>query len=1315
MGLWCRCAWVWCCLLSLAVLTWSLELQDLFEFGEEAGDQKLRPGPDSTVELLLNGSVWFFGQSLDKVYVCTNGLVAGAQPPAEERYLGRTPAAFPAMAVLLGDLDTGDAGAVFFREDAAPRVLRQAAEHIGRAFPSVTAVDPSSALIVTWQNMAAHGTLGRGDGLDTKRNTFQLVVASTASASFAILLYPRGTLQFVSTAVGGASRLLEAGFNQGLVQHWLWGSTQGKHFPTTTEEEASVRELTEKTNSGRRGVWVYDISGTHIAAGLVPSDLSSAEPTTDPTSTIQPALMIQEVPEENEDFSTETPLEFQPRFPEAEVITPEYSESGPEDPDHIEPDLFEAGKPETEAVTAANTHPTQPELRHRGQPKTTNPTHAAPETTEPLYSTVGSMHPEQAESTEPTEPLPPAHIPESGVPTFPAVHPMPDPDLVQSRYIHPDSAQPQMVTVDEDEDLDIDVFSYSLETCAHNRHRCSAFADCRDHSGGYCCHCRPGYYGNGKDCVAEGKPQRMNGKVSGRVFVGDMLIELQNKDLHSYVVANDGRAYVAVSSIPPSLGPSLLPLSPLGGVIGWAFALEQPGFRNGFSLVGGVFARQAEVTFQPGNERLSIKQQFTGIDEHDHLVVSTEMEGHVPVVPLGSTVQIDPYKEIYQYDRNLVTSSSNRNYTVTSPHGLVQGRSYQWRQTITFQSCPHDDTSRTAAPTQQLSVDQIFVMFDPDNLLIRYAMSNRIGPIHSSLPEQNPCFTGRHGCDINAVCRPADGLHFSCQCAAGFTGDGRYCHDADECQQIPPVCGTNAICSNQPGTFRCECTAGFVFASDGRTCSEERRPVNHCQTGSHDCDAADRAVCSYRGGSAYACSCLPGFVGDGRMCQDSDECQQDPCHRDALCSNAHGSYTCQCRPGFHGDGFQCSPTSTEREKSPCERHRDQASSSTGLLSFFRPRPPVGLYVPQCDQHGAYESTQCHSSLGQCWCVDASGQELPNTRTGPGSTPLCINQAVSPPPVGPTPRPDVRPVAPGTHLLFAQSGKIEHVPLDGYRIKKQEAKPLLHVPDRVLIAVTYDCVEKTVYWTDITGPSISRARLSGGDISPVITKELQSPEGVAVDHVARLLFWTDSMRDTVEVSKLDGSQRRVLFDTELVSPRPIVTNPAYGRIYWADWNRDGPKIEMSNMDGTERTILVKDDLGLPNGLTFDPDNQLLCWADAGTRKLECMDPHRRIRRQVADGIQYPFALVSYGKNLYYTDWRREAVVAVDRRSEKETQEFLPQRRSRVYGITTTTTQCPQVYNYCSNNGGCSHLCLPRLGGFTCRCPDASDAQCAEMNP
>lgn len=40
---------------------------------------------------------------------------------------------------------------------------------------------------------------------------------------------------------------------------------------------------------------------------------------------------------------------------------------------------------------------------------------------------------------------------------------------------------------------------------------------------------------------------------------------------------------------------------------------------------------------------------------------------------------------------------------------------------------------------------------------------------------------------------------------------------------------------------------------------------------------------------------------------------------------------------------------------------------------------------------------------------------------------------------------------------------------------------------MVIALAYDCVEKMVYWSDITGPAISRASLSGGDFSHIITK------------------------------------------------------------------------------------------------------------------------------------------------------------------------------------------------------------------------------------
>ncbi|KAF0027291.1 hypothetical protein F2P81_020032 [Scophthalmus maximus] len=1101
-------AWLVCAsFLGLVASVRTVTRGELFAHGPSARDQLLEPGTDQTHRLALQKPVLFYDGTFDSIFINTNGFVATAEPASESTYLGKMPPAFGMVAALQGDLDTSDGvGKVFFRQDSSPEVLRRAAEHINRAFPDDDEVDPTNAVVITWVDVATREPQSR----DKKRNTFQLVIASLKIASYAIVLYTRDGIQFSSTPAEDSNVVMHAGFSKGLVRGFLF-SSQGPYYRTTTDDEASVRALAEETNSGMRGVWVYEIGTSPYFTNVAPGEVT--------------------------DLPTEA--------------TPQGAPGGHD-----------------EAIDAR-----------------------------------------RATYTDGQQVQYPPYEPEGGQIE---VHP------VQYR---PHQPEDQEVVVVDDTDINVDVFSYNLWTCANSRNKCSQFADCKDYSNGYCCHCRPGFYGNGIQCVAEGKPQRMNGKVHGKVYVGNAPtpVEFTSNDLHSYVVVNDGRSYVAISDIPQALGPSLQPLSALGAVIGWAFALEQPGFKNGFSIIGGEFTRQAEVTFLPGNEKLSIRQEFRGIDEHDHLVVKTSLEGRVPEVPQGSTVQIGPYSEIYQYSNNLITSSSTRDYVVSLPDGSTDTRTHQWRQTISFTSCQHDVSARDTKPTQMLSVDQVFVMYDANNELIRFAMSNKIGDVNGGQPQENPCFTGRHGCDTNAVCRPGEGNQFTCQCAAGFNGEGRTCYDIDECRGDPQICGFHAICNNQPGTFRCECEDGYQFDSDGHTC-----------------------------------------IG--------------------------------------------------RTKTQCENHRDglQGVIASGPRG---PRPPVGQYIPACDENGAYEPMQCHGSTGHCWCVDRNGQEISGTRSGPGSRPMCDGGK---PPVGPDTRPDVHPLPPGTHLLFAQSGRIEHVPLEGYDMKKDDAKAVLHLPEKVIIGVAYDCVEKMVYWTEITSPSISRANIQGGEPVAVIRSDLDSPEGIAIDHLGRTMFWTDSVKDHIEVSSLDGSQRRVIIDSDLVNPRAIITDPPNGNLYWCDWNRDAPKIETSYMDGSNRRVLVKDDLGLPNGLTYDSQSSLLCWADAGTHKLECMHPDRRDRRKVMEGIQYPFGITSYGKNIYYTDWKRDAVVAVDRYAATESDEFQPLKRTKLYGITTAYAQCPSGQNYCAvNNGGCTHLCLATPTGRSCKCPgNAAGAGCVE---
>ncbi|XP_059490771.1 proteoglycan Cow [Neocloeon triangulifer] len=59
----------------------------------------------------------------------------------------------------------------------------------------------------------------------------------------------------------------------------------------------------------------------------------------------------------------------------------------------------------------------------------------------------------------------------------------------------------------------------------------------------------------------------------------------------------------------------------------------------------------------------------------------------------------------------------------------------------------------------------------------------------------------------------------------------------------------------------------------------------------------------------------------------------------------------------------------ERSERPCIAYKQRITQDL-----------LGSYVPECDALGFYRPTQCHSSIGTCWCVDKHGVEFANTRT-----------------------------------------------------------------------------------------------------------------------------------------------------------------------------------------------------------------------------------------------------------------------------------------------------------------------------------------------
>uniref|UniRef100_A0A7M4F0X5 Nidogen 2 n=1 Tax=Crocodylus porosus TaxID=8502 RepID=A0A7M4F0X5_CROPO len=1181
------------------------------------------------------------------------------------------------------------------------------------------------------------------------RNTFQAVLAYDHADAYALFLYPDDGIQFFSTRPKESYHIqLELPARVGFSR----GETDARRENLHYIMHAGLILMVHFSNVLTPGVWAFHIGSSSPLENIVPAGasrlpLAGALPTA-PESARHHATAEHNVldgdylDEAFATFSYDENEEDNEEFPfvePTEVVAEDYDELGiPLHTDINLQDRVQEGLELTSELPGpASSHlPSSPEVRPLPSQEP-----SSLETDEDLLELVSVESPtyRQREDVE--------AYPDSGaVPAETDIHlGYPEGEVVLQSY--PDSPLPfprgrHVVGVDEDVSFNTDVFTYSAtsqETCEQHHSLCSPHAFCTDYATGFCCHCQTKFYGNGRQCLPEGTAHRLNGKVSGNLLVGRTPVHFANVDLHAYVVGNDGRAYTAISRIPQPAARALMPLTPIGGLFGWLFALEKPGYENGFSITGAEFTHSLEVTFYPGEETVHITQTAEGLGLENYLSLRTHIQGRVPYIPENFTVHIAPYKELYHYSSSAVTSTSHREYSLLFGHHN-QTLSYRLHQNVTFRDCPHARARQAVLATQQLSVERVFALYNEDEQVLRYAVTNQIGSAEgdSDTAVVNPCYDGTHVCDTTARCQPGTGLQYSCECTAGYRGDGQDCMDIDECAEGESHCGPFSVCLNSLGSYRCECQHGYRLADDRRTCVLAAPPPDPCAAGRHSCAAAHQARCIPRGGGAFSCECLPGYTGDGHTCSDVNECTQGRCHPAATCHNTPGSFSCQCRPGYDGDGFQCTPANLQR-LTPCEHERlysqpepghhipvcdDQGNyqplqchSSTGfcwcvdeagqeiagtktppgstplhcgepgqpqtmcerwrqsLLDHYGGRPREDHYVPQCDAAGSFSPLQCHGNSGFCWCVDEHGREIHGTRSEPGTAPPCL-PSVAPPTVRPSPRPDVSPPAMGTFLLYAQGHQIGYLPLNGTRLQKEAAKTLLALHGSIVVGIDYDCRGKMVYWTDVAGRTVNRASLEpGAEPETVINSGLMSPEGLVVDHLRRVMFWTDSGLDKIERANLDGSQRRALFSTDLVNPRAITVDPIRGNLYWTDWNREAPKIETSTVEGANRRILVNEDIGLPNGLTFDPFSKLLCWADAGTKKLECTFPDGTGRHVIQNNLNYPFSVVSYANHFYHTDWRRDGVIAVNKDTGSLTEEYLPEQRSHLYGITAVYPYCP----------------------------------------
>uniref|UniRef100_A0A8C1UKV9 Signal peptide, CUB domain, EGF-like 1 n=1 Tax=Cyprinus carpio TaxID=7962 RepID=A0A8C1UKV9_CYPCA len=209
-----------------------------------------------------------------------------------------------------------------------------------------------------------------------------------------------------------------------------------------------------------------------------------------------------------------------------------------------------------------------------------------------------------------------------------------------------------------------------------------------------------------------------------------------------------------------------------------------------------------------------------------------------------------------------------------------------------------------------------------------------------------------------------------------------YSTDADECSESTDDCHIDALCQNTPKSFKCICKTGYK--GDGKHCEDMDECENDYNGGCvHDCINIP---------GNYRCTCYDGFMlaDDGHNCLDVDECLDNNGGCQQICVNTMGSYECQCKDGFFLSDNQhtCIHRSDETcavNNGGCDRTcKDTATGvrcSCPVGFTLQPDGKTCKDIDECLENNGGCDHFCRNTVGSFECSCQKGHKLlTNERT-----------------------------------------------------------------------------------------------------------------------------------------------------------------------------------------------------------------------------------------------------------------------------------------------------------------------------------------------
>uniref|UniRef100_A0A5S6R3I4 Nidogen-1 n=1 Tax=Trichuris muris TaxID=70415 RepID=A0A5S6R3I4_TRIMR len=891
---------LWCCL--GAAWIGAIPKQNFYPYGSTYGDKQLEPWDDqSSNELQLHFPICFYDKCYRSVYVNSNGMLSfnTELPSYTDQELSEFN--YPIIAIFYADVDIlpeGQNGRILYRT-TNNRELLDKSSHIVQSKFHVDASDYEARmlLIATWDSV------GRYRARDDKRNSFQLVISTNGSSSYAEFLYADGGLQWIQSDLKYPNvpnpHTAQAGF----------AAPRNEPYLLSQSNAPTMSLITEASNVDLPGMFLYRITGKITEPKMADED---------------------DYEDDNEEYE--------------EYMTESEEFNVPTNGDQDEDSDNENQEADTSLLTPSGCKDDHIECASECSVRTN--ANGCPECICDRESKEDNMLP--------TNPWCPDD-PYRGV--------CPD----GCHLVAGDNCQRCDCTrvggfgrSPEPDDREI----YHSGPTDHCRH-CSAAATCENFQEGSCCKCRPGYVGDGVECTKEEEAQRLSGRLTGRLNGVDItdselhtyavLTDGRTYTAFSRVPQEIGPSMLLLSTLGSIMG--WIFGKPMDSYVQNGLSLT--GARLNRSITVHIADRHTvtiQQRFLGRDEHQYIKcdtfvsgtlppvdQQAT-VDFGEHFeefvrfergviksytnLIARVGERQYPVT-VDQTIRFQPCPYLPYRHSEKVLLKVERSYSIYDVGEQIvryaAGNSIEIPGEVPGQN-PCSEGIHDCVGSHMICV--------PEGSRYRCAcqdgyqmhMTNEVDR-RMFCADVDECSYNLHRCDGNADCHNVEGSYL-CQCRSGFEGDGYRCtrmRNVSTCDYIR--CGANAYCSvDQTGQARCFCANGYE--GDGHTCT----PVQEQEEGDRTLGTICRSheECSKYGHCVYneairhyQCQCRPPYSGDGVHCfLEAETCEHNRnCHSDADCvyeqHEEGGGYRCRCRPGFTGNGYDCRPLERIIEEIQC--------------------------------------------------------------------------------------------------------------------------------------------------------------------------------------------------------------------------------------------------------------------------------------------------------------------------------------------------------------------------------------------------------------